>query len=127
MTRVLLVGDESGALAALAAALAQAPGIALRWARDRERALDQVRRWRPSLAVLDQSQLPGQPDPWELLRDLLRLESGLATAVVSGQEPEDFHQASAGLGVLTQLPPRPGPAEAAWLLFLLGNVNPARA
>lgn len=126
MTRILLVGGAND-LEALAAALAQTPGVELRWVQNREEALDQVRRWRPTLAVLDRSQFPGQPDPWDLLRDLTRAEAGLTSAVVSDQEPEGFHRASAGLGVLTQLPPRPGPAEAAWLLFLMGEATPALA
>lgn len=127
MTRVLLVGEASGALATLATALAQAPEVALRWAADPRQALAEARRWRPALAVLDSGQGPDQADPWPLLRELMRTDAFLNTAVVSGLEPERFHQASEGLGVMSQLPPRPGPAEAAWLLYHLRELHRALA
>ena len=125
MPRILLVSREPGNLAALAAALAQGQDTVLRWAEGPEQALAEARRWRPSLAVLDHGL--AQSGPWGLIRELLRVDAFLNSAVVSGLDQDQFHQASEGLGVMAQLPPAPGPAESAWLLYHLRELTSALA
>lgn len=127
MPRILLVSRAPGDLAALAGALAQTPGLALRWALDPEQALAETRDWRPDLAVIDREPDPEQAGPWGLVRALLAVDAFLNTAVVSDRDPERFHAASEGLGVMTQLPSSPGPAEAAWLLYHLQELTRALA
>jgi hypothetical protein len=48
----------------------------------------------------------------EAVRELMKTNALLNTALVSGLSPEDFHEASEGLGVLVQLPESPGEKEA---------------
>lgn len=122
MARVLLISRAPGDLAALAGALAQVPDLGLRWALDPEQALTETRAWRPDLAIIDQDPDPDQAGPWNLIRALLRVNAFLNTAVVSDRDPDRFHAASEGLGVMAQLPTCPGPAEAAWLLYHLGEL-----
>lgn len=127
MPRVLLVGRAPANLASLAQALAQGPDVALRWASSPDLALAETRAWRPALAVIDQDLDSDHAAPWGLVRALLEVDAFLNTAVVSGLDPDQFHAASEGLGVMTQLPPAPGPAEAAWLRFLLQELPRAQA
>ncbi|MFH1059003.1 MAG: response regulator [Pseudomonadota bacterium] len=117
MTKVLLVGRNPGGLSALAAALSETAEVDVRWAEGASPALDQARQWRPHLAVLDDGL--DREGPWPLIRALLAVDAFLNTAVVSALESEEFHEAGEGLGILAQLPPAPGPAEAAWLLYHL--------
>lgn len=117
MTKVLLVGRNPGGLSALAAALMETAEVDLRWAAGPAPALDQTRQWRPHLAVLDDGL--DREGPWPLIRDLMAVDAFLNTAVVSELDSEEFHEAGEGLGILAQLPPAPGPAEAAWLLYHL--------
>ncbi|MFZ5584554.1 MAG: hypothetical protein ACOZHQ_01360 [Thermodesulfobacteriota bacterium] len=120
MAKVLLISRDPAGLTGLATALAGHPQAEVAWAHDPQEAVAATRRWRPHLAVLDDSL--GENQPWALIRDLLAVDAFLNTAVVSGLDPEAFHEAGEGLGVLAQLPPAPGPAEAAWLLYHLREV-----
>lgn len=121
MTKVLLVSRGPEGLADLAAGLAEHPETEVAWAHDPRQALAQARRWRPHLVVLDQDLDENQP--WALIRDLLAVDAFLNTAVVSDLSGDEFHEAGEGLGILAQLPPSPGPAEAAWLLYHLREVG----
>lgn len=47
-----------------------------------------------------------------LLEDLLEADAGIATAVLADLEPQAFHEAAEGLGVLSLLPAHPGTADA---------------
>lgn len=120
MTKVLLVSRDPEGLAGLAVALAQSPETEVAWAKGPDEALQETRRWRPRLAVLDANL--GGIEPWPLIRDLLAVDAFLNTAVVSDLSGDEFHEAGEGLGILAQLPSNPGPAEAAWLLYHLREV-----
>ena len=114
MYRVLLVTDAPGRLAAFAAALqAQCELSRVPLAQSREAAA----RFKPHLVVVDQR---GEPQATvELLQGLLQQDATMNLAVVSGQDPKDFHRSYEGLGVMAQLPPRPGRKEVQELLARL--------
>ena len=59
----------------------------------------------------------------ELVKQLVLLNPLLNTALLSSLSPKDFHEATEGLGVLMQLPPRPGPEESQALLERLKHVS----
>ena len=75
----------------------------------------------PRLCVVDDA-LPDATS-FALVAGLMRQNAMIDTAVVSTLSPEDFHEAGEGLGILTALPRRPGPAEAASLLATLAAMG----
>ena len=59
----------------------------------------------------------------ELVEQLVQLNPLLNTALLSPLSKHDFHEATEGLGVLMQLPLRPGPEECQTLLERLKLVS----
>lgn len=75
--------------------------------------------WSWGLAIVD-----GVGRPFRgLLESLLEMDAALPTAVLTDLEPEAFHEASEGLGVLTALPPAPGAPDVEGLLDRLQAVG----
>jgi len=61
----------------------------------------------------------------ELARKIILINPMINYAVVSHLSPEDFHEASEGLGILMQLPPEPDKDDAEKLIRKLNNIlNP---
>jgi hypothetical protein len=58
----------------------------------------------------------------ELIEKVISKNPMVNCAVVSRLAPDDFHRASEGLGILAQLPVRPGPKEAERLLGQLNKI-----
>ena len=58
----------------------------------------------------------------EFVKRLVAVNPLVNTAIIGSMEPEDFHEATEGLGVLMQLPPRPGEADAEALLAVLAKI-----
>jgi len=59
----------------------------------------------------------------ELIEAVVKSSPMLNCAVVSSLSPEDYHEASEGLGILMQLPPDPGPEEAVALVNHLKKIR----
>lgn len=79
-----------------------------------------ARRDIPVLALLD----PPSGDharAWVL--ELMMIDAGMHTAVVTEMDEEVFHDVMEGLGILTPLPPAPGASEARKMLGLLEQVE----
>lgn len=77
-------------------------------------ALQKVSRHKPSLVIVDEN-LRGMP-ALEFIRRLFSQDAFVNVAVMSNLPEEEFHEAYEGLGILAQLPPRPGRREAQELL-----------
>lgn len=58
----------------------------------------------------------------ELARQLIQVNALINTALVSPLSPEEFHEATEGLGLLAQLPPNPPAVTARELLALLARI-----
>ena len=117
MYRVLLATDAPGRLAAFAAALqarCELSRVPL------AQSLEAAARLEPQLVVVDQRGAPQAT--LKLLQDLLRQDAMMNLAVLSDLSPESFHHTYEGLGVLAQLPLRPGRKEAQALLERLQEV-----
>ena len=74
----------------------------------------------PVLALLD----PPSGDvarAWVL--ELMMIDAGMHTAVVTEMDEEVFHDVMEGLGILTPLPPEPTASDARRLLGLLEQVE----
>jgi hypothetical protein len=54
----------------------------------------------------------GETSGLDWIRRLMEVTAFIHTAAVSGLSQEEFHETSEGLGIMDQLPPRPGKADA---------------
>jgi len=117
MPRILLVADQVDALEELAQALCAENQVEVLWAHDGEAALQSVAAHSPALAVVDASL--GGESGLEWIQRLISVDAFIQTAAVSALPHAAFHEASEGLGVMTQLPPNPGPSDAKELLKTL--------
>jgi len=117
MPRILLVADQKEALEELAGVLDHEEEVEILWAHDGEAALTSVADNSPPLVVVDET--VGGDSGLDLIRRLIGIDAFIQTAAVSPLPHDAFHEASEGLGIMAQLPPRPGPAEAQQLLQTL--------
>ena len=58
----------------------------------------------------------------EFVKQLVAVNPLANTAIIGSMEAEDFHEATEGLGVLMQLPPRPSETDAETLLAVLAKI-----
>ena len=59
----------------------------------------------------------------QFVRQLVRINPLVQTAVMGTLPEEDFHETAEGLGVLLQLPPRPRESDAEKLVAVLRKIN----
>lgn len=119
--RILLATPEKNSLSTLAAILSEQKDIKLFWAESGKAALSQVSQYKIDLVVTDQKleDMTGL----EFAREMLRLNPMVNCAVLSDLSPEQFHQASEGLGLLSQLPVHPGAKDSEGLLAKLKQIR----
>ena len=123
MPRVLIVAEQADNFEALARSLAEAPNAEILWAHDGETALGRVTADSPDLVVVDE--FIGEASGLEWIRNLVGVNAFIQTAAVSSTPQDAFHEAAEGLGVMLQLPPRPGKFEAELLLRTLDQLSGA--
>jgi len=114
MHRFLLVTPYKDSLSLLASTLAAQGGVDLSWAQSGAKVLDMIADTAFDLVVTDESL--GDMTGLELAARLISINPMMNCAAVSSLSPEDFHEASEGLGLMDQLPPRPGKEDADNLL-----------
>ena len=114
MYRIVFVSSKPASFSVLAQALQADTGIAVEWIASGEEALTLIKCAAPDLMILDGN--PGKPLDFTLVRKIMQLNA-LINVVMVGRLPEkEFHDSAEGLGILMQLPPRPGLPEAEALL-----------
>ena len=69
------------------------------------------------LIIIDEK-VDGRPGP-DIAREMIRINAMANLALVSELSPEEFHEASEGLGIMAQLPPCPDEKDAERLLSIL--------
>lgn len=79
-----------------------------------------ARRDIPVLALLDP---PSGDHARAWVMDLMMIDAGMHTAVVTEMDEGVFHDAMEGLGILTPLPPEPTASDARRVLGLLEQVE----
>ena len=122
MLRILLAAASNDSLSLFAAALAAEPEVRVAWAESGADALEKAAREAPELVVVTEEL--GDMAGLVLVRRLLAVSAAINTAVISARPAEEFHQAGEGLGIMAQLPPRPGKEEAE---MILGRLKSATA
>jgi CheY-like chemotaxis protein len=120
MPKILIVADRADAFDELHAMLADQRSVAVLWAHDAASALEKASAEAPDLVVVDE--FIGNLTGLDWIRRLLKVNAFIQTAAVSRLPHEAFHEASEGLGVMAQLPPRPGEAEGVKLLQILNQL-----
>ena len=120
MKQLLVVTPNRERFAGLTAGI-QSLDVRLTWASSGGEALAAIKR-RPVDLVLADEDL-GDMQGLELIERLVVVNPMINCALVSSLSPEDFHAASEGLGILMQLPPRPGPNDGHRLLGHLDRIG----
>ncbi len=120
MLKILLVTPEKNRLSEMATVLETHDDVRFSWVESGTRALKQVAEAPVNLVVSDGN--TGDMTGLELASKMLTINPMINCAVISTLSPDDFHEASEGLGLLAQLPPQPGKEETERLLGRLKEV-----
>jgi CheY-like chemotaxis protein len=122
--KLLLVSPDKGSWTGLASGLEKHGDVDLSWAESGSSALDVISQVVFDLVVTDENL--GDMTALEFAAKLPSINPMINCALVSSLSPQDFHEASEGLGVLAQLSLRPGEKEAQDLIARLKILkNPA--
>src|SRR4030042_6592154 len=126
MLKVLLVSPDEDSLSGFYAALKEHDDVELMTVESGERALAMVAKRAVDLVVTDEEL--GDMTGLEFARRLISINPMINCACVSHLDPERFHEVSEGLGLMDQLPIRPGTEDAERLLWELsvikGEISP---
>jgi DNA-binding NarL/FixJ family response regulator len=114
MIKLLLASPDESSLSELASALKEHDDVELLTTESGEKALSMISESAIDLVVTDEEL--GDMTGLEFARRLISLNPMINCATVSGLEPERFHEVSEGLGLMDQLPTRPGKEDAERLL-----------
>jgi CheY-like chemotaxis protein len=114
MIRLLLVTPYKDPLLELASAMEKDDGVELTWTDSGQKALDTLSETPVDLVVTDKEL--GDMTGLEFVEKLLRVNPMINSAVLSSLPSDEFHEASEGLGVFSQLPLRPTKTDAEKLL-----------
>ena len=108
----------------------QARSFTLCFSDSLDKALDLLRKNPPLVVILDSESYNGseRTDAYiqkirEDLTCILEIDAMIYTAVVSGLDPAELHDALEGYGVLLGIPSKPGPDDAARLAESLKKCN----
>jgi DNA-binding NtrC family response regulator len=121
MLSILLVGKDPHALAGLATELMQKDGIAVKRVASAKEAWMILGKNRVDVVVTAEQLADGAALPFVV--ELTRQHPLINCAMVSPLTPEDFHEATEGLGVFMQLSPDPGAEEAAKMVQYLESID----
>ena len=120
LVHILMTTSTRASLSDLADAFKNRGNIQVSWANSGAEALEKMPEGKFDLVITDEnlSDMTGI----EFVGKLVMMNPMMNCIAVSTLSPEDFHEASEGLGILMQLPPNPGQTEANELLQYLDNV-----
>jgi CheY-like chemotaxis protein len=121
MMKLLLVTPNQENFSDFAQALAGNNDVELTWADSGQKALDMVSVTPVDLVVTDENLV--DMTGLRLALRLLHVNPMVNCSVVSSLTAEQFHEASEGLGLLAQMPPRPDSDHAEELLRRLKDLK----
>jgi len=96
-------------------------GIEVLWAGSGQKALDLVGTGSISAVVVDEILV--DRTALSFVRQLTKHQPLINCAMVSSLPPDDFHEATEGLGIFIQLPVSPGVKEAELMLKMLETIE----
>jgi len=121
MIKILLVTSEREPFSEFVIVLKKKDDVELFWAATGQEALEAISDNPVDLVIVNEN--IGDMTGIEFMKKLLPINPMINYAAVSPLAPEEFHEASEGLGVLVQLPVDPGELEAEDLLKRLKNLK----
>lgn len=121
MLAILVASQDKGSLSDLESALTQNDDVCLFRAESVNKALDLASEKAIDLVIADERL--GDTTGLELAAGLLSVNPMITCATVSRLTPEEFHEASEGLGIMAQLPIHPGKEHAESLLHRLRQIK----
>jgi DNA-binding NtrC family response regulator len=121
MLSILLVGKNPEVLANFADQLSRREGIAVSRAGSGKAGWDILEKSKVDVVVTDEKLADG--DSLSFVKELTKQQPLINCAMVSSLSPEDFHEATEGLGVFMQLPVDPGAEEAVKMMELLESIS----
>ena len=119
MINILLASQDRTSMSAFKAGLAE-HDVQAEWAESASCALSMIAERNYDLVVTDENL--GDMTGLEFIKTVITQKPMVNSAAVSSLLPDDFHEASEGLGILMQLPARPGGEHAEELLAHLKNI-----
>jgi DNA-binding NtrC family response regulator len=117
--RILLVSQDKASMSAFKAGLEENQ-VQTAWARSGSNAIVKIAEGRFDLVVTDEN--IGDMTGLEFIEKVISIKPMVNFAAVTSLLPADFHEASEGLGILMQLPVRPGQEQAEKLLSQLKTI-----
>ena len=121
MIKLLLVTPDKETFHNFTSALIKNDDVELSWAATGQEAMEAISDNPVDLVVVNEN--IGDMTGIEFMKKLLPINPMINSAAVSPLSPEEFHEASEGLGVLMQLPVDPGEPEAKDLLKRLKKLK----
>ncbi len=117
--RILLVSQDLASMSAFKTGLEENQ-VRTAWADSGRNAIVKIAEGRFDLVVTDENlrDMTGL----EFIENVISIKPMVNCAAVTSLLPADFHEASEGLGILMQLPVRPGQEQVEKLLSQLKNV-----
>jgi CheY-like chemotaxis protein len=119
MIKILLAGRDKASLAALGAGLAE-DDVDIANADSGRNGVSMIAENDFDLVIADENL--GDMTGIDFIRKVVLQKPMVNSAIISSLPPEDFHEASEGLGILMQLPVRPKREDAARLLEQLKQI-----
>ncbi len=116
MKKFLIITQHAGNFSRLAEGLRKETSNEIIWA-DSITASHVAAAGLIGLIIIDEK-VEGQ-SCMDIAKDMIRINAMANLALVSGLSPEEFHEASEGLGIMAQLPPCPDAKDAELLLNAL--------
>jgi len=86
-----------------------------------DEAIDSLSGTMPDLVIIDE--IVNGISGMKIARDILMKNAMLNQVLVSSLSPEEFHEASEGLGIMAQLPPQPDASQAKTVLEILAKMS----
>ncbi|MEZ4525772.1 MAG: hypothetical protein R2941_07625 [Desulfobacterales bacterium] len=120
MKNFLIVTDKAENFSGLAKGLHSQAEAEILYADSAASALARVAQAPPDLIIIDEK--AGSLSGLEIAGMIIRKNAMINMALVSSLPPEEFHDASEGLGILVQLRPCPDSGEAGILLEALAKM-----
>jgi len=120
MISILLISQDNNSLSGLSAFLGKQNNVDIYLAGSGSKALTMISGRTFDLAVVDEDL--GDMAGLDFVKEMILINPMVNSAVVSSLSQKDFHEASEGLGVMTQLSPKPGEGHAEEMLHSLKRI-----
>ncbi len=117
MKHILIITSHENNFTELTDELAGNGAAEITRAASLQEAMDALSAATPDLVIIDE-EVNGTPG-LTISRDILMKNAMVNQVLVSRLTPKEFHEASEGLGIMAQLPPKPDAAQAKKLLDIL--------